>query len=95
MKRMVIVGAGFRCYHMFAKSIRDRFSDRCKLVGVCDPNYKRAQIYIDTIDKDMKYYEDFDEMLEQLKPDAVLVTTPDGYHHKYIIKNNSYDAFTY
>ena len=86
MKRFVIVGAGFRCYHMFAKTIRDRFSDRCKLVGVCDPNYKRAQIYIDTIDKDMKYYEDFDKMLAELKPDAVLVTTPDGLHHKYIIK---------
>lgn len=96
MKRMVIVGAGFRCYHMFAKSIRDRFSDRCKLVGVCDPNYKRAQIYIDTIDKDMKYYDDFDKMLEEQKPDAVLVTTPDGLHHKYIIKalNAGIDVYT-
>ncbi|MBO7214326.1 MAG: Gfo/Idh/MocA family oxidoreductase [Clostridia bacterium] len=81
-KRFVIVGAGFRCYHMFAKTIRDRFSDRCEIVGVCDPNYMRAQIYIDTINKDMKYYEDFDKMLEELKPDAALVTTPDAYHPK-------------
>lgn len=58
MKKFAIVGAGFRCYHMFAKTIRDRFSDRCKLIGVCDPDYKRARIYIDTIDKDMKYYAD-------------------------------------
>lgn len=95
-KRFVIVGAGFRCYHMFAKTIRDRFSDRCEIVGVCDPNYMRAQIYIDTINKDMKYYEDFDKMLEELKPDAALVTTPDGYHHKYIIKalNAGVDVYT-
>ena len=96
MKRLAIVGAGFRCYHMFAKAIRDRFSDRCKLVGVCDPNHKRAQIYIDTIDKDMKYYSDYDKMLEELKPDAVLVTTPDGYHHEYIIRalNLGIDVYT-
>ena len=95
-KRFVIVGAGFRCYHMFAKTIRDRFSDRCEIVGVCDPNYMRAQIYIDTINKDMKYYEDFDKMLEELKPDAALVTTPDAYHPKQIIKalNAGVDVYT-
>lgn len=96
MKRLAIVGAGFRCYHMFAKTIRDRFYDRCELVGVCDTNHKRAKIYIDTINKDMKFYQDFDQMISDLKPDAVLVTVPDGLHHEFIIKalNAGIDVYT-
>lgn len=29
---------------------------------------------------------DFDEMIEKTKPDVVIVTTVDGYHHKYVIR---------
>lgn len=86
MKRICIVGAGYRGYHMFAKNIKENFAGEVKFVGVCDPNKKRSQYYIDTIDNDMKLYTDFDLMIDQLKPDAVIVTTVDGVHHDYIIR---------
>ena len=44
----------------------------------------------------MKFYQDFDLMLKELKPDAVLVTVPDGLHHEYIIRalNQGVDVYT-
>lgn len=96
MKRLCIVGAGYRGYYMFAKNLKENFKDEVKFVGVCDTNTMRSQYYVDTIDKDMKLYTDFDLMLKEQKPDAVIVTTVDGYHHEYIIRalKAGFDVFS-
>jgi predicted dehydrogenase len=39
---------------------------------------------------DCPVFTDFDEMMQQVKPDMVIVTTMDSYHHKYIIKGLKY-----
>lgn len=86
MERLVIVGAGQRCYYMFAKRLKENYADKVEIVGVCDTNIKRCEYYRDTINPNMKIYKDFDLMLDELKPDSVLVTTVDCYHHEYIIR---------
>lgn len=86
MKKIAIIGAGHRGYFMFATKFHDKFPDKVKIVGVCDPSIQRCQYYKDTIDSDIKTYTDFELMLNETKPDIVLVTTIDGYHHEYIIK---------
>lgn len=86
MKKLVIVGTGHRCYS-FAKSIIENYSDKIAIIGVCDVNVKRCEYYRDTLNADMKIYRDFDLMLNELKPDAVFVTTPDCMHHEYIIRS--------
>ena len=44
----------------------------------------------------MKIYDDFEKMLDELKPDMVLVTTVDCYHDKYVIRalEKGYDALS-
>ena len=86
MKRVVIVGAGLRGYVMFARRIFNYHRDHCEIVGVCDPNYVRASRIREATFSNMRVYTDFDLMLDTEKPDAVIVTTVDRYHHEYIIK---------
>ena len=88
MKKLAIVGAGHRCYRAFAKKLYEKYPGKYKIVGVCDKNIKRAEYYRDTLDENIKVYRecDFDLMIDETKPDAVMVTTPDCYHHEYIIR---------
>ena len=96
MKRLVIVGASFRGYTMFADQIFKNHSDTAKIVAVCDPNCVRSEYYRDTTFTDMRVYTDFDLMLDTERPDAVIVTTVDRYHHEYIIKalDKGYDVYS-
>lgn len=85
MKSYALAGASSRGFHMYALPIVERFKDYAKLVGVFDINRKRAE-YISTHCGGIPVFEDFDRMLEETKPDCVIVTTIDRYHHEYAIK---------
>src|SRR5207342_2311684 len=37
-------------------------------------------------------YTDFDKMMQETKPEALIVTTVDGTHHQFIIKGLEYGA---
>lgn len=94
---LVVIGAGQRCYAI-VEIIKKNHSDTNKIIGVCDTNSKRCEFYRKNINPDMKIYkqEEFDKMLDELKPDAVIVTTADGAHHEYIIRamKKGYDVFS-
>ena len=96
MKRLAIVGAGQRCYEFFATKIKEKYSDTTEIVGVYDNNIKRAEYFQKTINANIKVFDDFDKMLDETKPDTVLVTTVDGLHHKYIIQalDKGYDVLS-
>ena len=85
MKKVAIVGTGYRCYEMYAKPLSQNY-DNVKIAAVCDLNQGRVEFYRNTLDKDIKAYSDYDKMLKEVKPDAVIVTTVDRFHHEYIIK---------
>ena len=85
MKKYVIAGASGRAYYMFAKSLKESYSDCAKVTAIFDPNRSRAEKFKD-IDPDYNIYTDFDLMLKEEKPDAVIVATVDRYHHEYIIR---------
>lgn len=94
MKRFVIVGVGGRAMmyvdHLVGKKCKD-----AELVAVCDNNRGRlnkVEKYISakaTKKCSVKLYgaQDFDKMIAQEKPDGVIVTTPDYYHHEYICRS--------
>lgn len=80
-----MAGASLRGFSMYAKPIVERFHDSARLVGVFDVNPVRA----DLVSREcggVPAFGDFDEMLRQAKPDCVIVTTVDRYHHEYIIR---------
>lgn len=90
-KRYAIVGTGSRA-RMYQDAIWGAHKDRAALVAVCDRNPGRAAYvlkrasdagapppatYLDT---------DFDRMLRETRPEALIVTTPDASHVEYILR---------
>jgi len=89
-RRFVIVGVGSRS-RMYLTALTQTFREGNELVAVCDTNPGRldlaakiaaaagttAQRYLAT---------DFGKMLAELKPDGVIVTTPDATHDEYIVR---------
>ncbi|HOJ09686.1 MAG TPA: Gfo/Idh/MocA family oxidoreductase [Clostridiales bacterium] len=86
MKKYVIIGAGDRGLHMFGTRLSsDKFKGYASLVGVYDINSVRANEFSKDCG-DILVFNDFDTMINETKPDVVIVTTIDSYHHEYIIK---------
>jgi predicted dehydrogenase len=84
MRTYALAGASSRALSMYAQPIVERFADSARLVGVYDVNPGRAR-YLSQQCGDVPVYDDFDAMLRTVRPDCVIVTTVDRYHHQYII----------
>ena len=85
MKRYALAGASGRALYMYAKPLVTELGDYADVVGVFDVNRIRANIISEECGG-IPVYDDFDLMLEETRPDAVIVTTVDGFHHEYIIR---------
>lgn len=91
-KRYVLVGTGGRGL-TFVESMIVRFKKDCRLVGICDTNPGRLDYYNRHIveklgGKEVPTFsaDDFDTMVHQTRPDTVIVTTVDAFHHDYIVR---------
>ncbi len=85
MKKYAFAGASGRMLGMYARPMRDKFTDVAELVGVYDINPGRAE-YAGR-ECGIPVYSNFDGMLAKAKPDVVIVTTVDAYHSDYIIRS--------
>ncbi|WP_127534606.1 Gfo/Idh/MocA family oxidoreductase [Paenibacillus kobensis] len=91
-KTYAIVGCGSRSEMFYGALARD-FKETSELKALCDINYSRmalANRYLQ-----VKYghasvsaygADAFDQMIEEQRPDTVIVTTIDRLHHHYIIR---------
>lgn len=89
-KRYALVGAGGRA-GMYVDAIASRFQEHAVLVGLCDLSQTRMDWYnqrmadrYDLPPAPTYHADDFDRMIAETKPDAVIVTTMDSTHHLYI-----------
>ncbi len=85
-RRYALVGCGGRGLGMFAAPLVQKYPSVARLVGLCDPNTGRMAHYRQTLGCDIPSFTDFDEMIRQTRPEAVLVATPDALHHRFIIR---------
>jgi len=90
-RRYVQVGVGSRA-RMYQAAIWGEHKAHAELVGICDTNAgrmalvgRRAQAAGAAVPKSYAAA-DFDRMLAELKPDGLIVTTPDVSHVDYIIR---------
>lgn len=91
-KRYVLVGSGGRAEFFYGALATD-FRETSELLAFCDINQTRMD-YANRILVGKYKYEavrtyksnEFDRMIEQEKPDAVIVTSMDRTHHTYIIR---------
>jgi predicted dehydrogenase len=83
--RLAQVGTGSRGTHWGRDLIRN-YADVVQIVGLCDINPKRAEAAKGLMGSDAPTYVEFDRMIEETRPDAVLVTTIDASHYTYVIR---------
>ena len=91
-KRYAQVGLGGRA-RMYYKAIAKEFSETSELVALCDINRTRLEYANEVLENEFGYNrlpmygaEEFEKMIEETKPDVVIVTSIDRTHHRYIIK---------
>src|SRR5699024_8089352 len=92
-RRYAVVGTGHRA-EMYVRALLDSHADVGTPVAWCDTNAVRMRYY----DRVFQEYqsgaplpsswpaEDFDDMLTSVRPDAVVVTTPDHLHSDYLVR---------
>ena len=61
--------------------------DIVQFVGLCDINGKRVKAAQQMIGTNAPTYTDFDQMVKETKPDAVMVTTTCATHYRYVVRS--------
>jgi len=84
-KRYVVVGVGGRGTGMFVRPLAKRFPMTAELAAVCDSNAVRLAYCNATLPRPVPAYTDFDRMLHEVKPDAVVVATRDCTHEPFVL----------
>ncbi|MBQ7208804.1 MAG: Gfo/Idh/MocA family oxidoreductase [Lentisphaeria bacterium] len=89
-KRYAVVGTGGRSDMYICALAGGDYKDYAELVAFCDVNQGRMDYYNERIGKKYNHApvptylsQDFDRMIEECRPDTVIVTTMDRTHHKY------------
>ena len=92
IKRYALVGAGGRAT-MFVNPICRDYPHDAMLVGMCDTNQGRLDYYQQKLIQDFAYQKvptylanNFDQMLIETRPDVIIVSTVDCFHHDYIVR---------
>ena len=91
-KKYVQVGVGGRA-ELYYDAVASTFSKTSEIVAFCDTNRGRLEYARDILKERYDYPEvalydasEFDKMIEEQKPDVVIVTSIDRTHHKYIVR---------
>jgi len=91
-KKFVQVGTGGRS-ELFYSAIATDFKETSELVAFCDLNQTRMDYANKLLTEKYDYpavrtykTEQFDQMIKTEKPDAVIITSMDRTHHRYIIR---------
>ena len=89
--KYAIVGMGARSI-MYQEALRGPYAAHANLVGYCDVNrgrLERAQRFDQAAaGHSTPIYDaaEFDHMIAETRPDVVIVTPPDAFHHEYIVR---------
>jgi len=86
--KLAMVGTGGRGTFSWGKPVIETYKDIVEMVALCDINPKRMAASKLLMGTNAKTYKakDFDLMIQETNPDIVIVTTPDCFHEKYIIR---------
>ncbi|MBW7997279.1 MAG: Gfo/Idh/MocA family oxidoreductase [Candidatus Glassbacteria bacterium] len=85
-KRVALVGTGSRGSATWGQNLIEGYGDLVEMVGLCDVNIKRARFARSIIPGNAPVFTDFDEMVRTTRPDAVIVTTVDALHERYVCR---------
>ncbi len=84
--KIALVGTGIRGITFWGKRLVDEYSEILEFVGLSDINPSRLEYAKTFIGAECPLFTDFEKMVNDTKPDLIIVTTKDSTHHQYIIK---------
>ena len=85
-RRYAIVGTGVRGIGMWGRPLVERYSDLLEFVGLCDVNPLRVEVAKKQIGASCPTFTSLDAMLDQAKPELLMVTSVDATHEALIVK---------
>lgn len=88
-----VVGTGSRA-EMYVRAILTTHADASGLVAFVDTNPARMRYYDDVVEavapghSPVPHFgpDEFDQMVERVRPDGIIVTTPDSIHSEYVVR---------
>lgn len=84
--RLALVGTGGRGSSLWGRELLKNYGDVVEMVGLCDVNPIRLAYAKEYMGATCPTFADFGQMLGETRPDAVIVTTVDCFHAKYICR---------
>jgi len=95
-RKVALVGTGSRGNSFYGKFLKMEYGDIIEFVGLCDINKGRLEFSKKSIGVDCPTFTNFDEMLDSVEIDLLMVTTVDATHDEFIIKglNKNIDVVT-
>ena len=84
-RRYAIVGTGVRGIGMWGRPLVERYSDVLEFVGLCDVNPLRVEAAKQAIGVPCPTFTSLEAMLDQAKPELLMVTTVDATHEGCIV----------
>jgi predicted dehydrogenase len=85
-RRYAIVGTGVRGVGMWGRPLVQRYADVLEFVGLCDVNPLRAEAARKQIGVSCPTFTSLDALIDQAKPELLMVTTVDATHEGCIVK---------
>jgi len=85
-KRVAVVGTGIRAADMWTKSVMEAYGNYVEFVALCDINPGRVETVKKYMGINCKTFTDFEQMMTEIKPDTLIVTSVDAFHHEHIIR---------
>lgn len=83
--KVALVGTGHRGSGNWGESLLKNFKESIEFVGLCDINPGRVAFAKTFMKVDCPVFTNFDEMLQKIKADYIIVTTVDAEHDKQIV----------
>jgi predicted dehydrogenase len=91
--KLAMVGTGSRGTSMWGRGLTQRYPNGIEFVGLCDMNPGRVEAGKEIIGANCPTYSDlknpmasFEKMIQETKPDMLIVTTVDATHNEYIAR---------
>jgi len=85
-KKVALIGTGSRGVGMWGRDLIKEYPDYLEFVGLCDSNEGRLATGKRLMGVSCNTYTDFEKMMQECKPDILIVCTTDSTHHHFIIR---------
>ena len=84
--RLALIGLGNRGAGTWGRNVTRKYLEYVDFVGICDTNEGRLNTWKKYVGVECPVYLDFEKMMKEVKPEVLIVCTPDYTHNDIIVR---------